>query len=66
MGAERAHCEAITLHNPEPRTMKTESFKAYDVFLSNGDLFARLTFTKSAILAFWPDATIKRNKVFLA
>lgn len=46
--------------------MKPESFKAYDVFLSNGDLFARLTFTKTAILAFWPDAKIKRNKVYLA
>ena len=45
--------------------MKTESFKAYDVYLANGELFARLTFTKTAILAFWPDAKIKRNKVFL-
>jgi hypothetical protein len=45
--------------------MKSESFKAYDIILSNGDMFARLTFTKSAILAFWPDAKIKRNKVYL-
>jgi hypothetical protein len=45
--------------------MKSESFKAYDVYLANGELFARLTFTKSAILAFWPDAKIKRNKVYL-
>ncbi len=45
--------------------MKTETFKAFEVYLSNGELFARLSFTKAAILAFWPNAKIKRNKVYL-
>lgn len=40
--------------------------QTYTFYLANGDLFARLTFTKAAIKAWWPDARIVRNKVYLA
>jgi hypothetical protein len=45
--------------------MKNESFRAFDFYLANGELFARLHYTKATILGIWPNATIKRNKVYL-
>lgn len=45
--------------------MKNETFKIYQVYLANGELLGRLSFTREAIKSFWPGAKIVRNKVYL-
>ena len=46
--------------------MKNKSAsKVWSIYLSTGELFAKLTFTRDELVAFFPGAKIGRTRVYL-